>query len=963
MKTPPLFLAALFAGAVSGPGSASGQVTTSVAPTAPADAAVQLTPFTVTSEKDVGYQAANTLAGSRMNTSLKDTAASISILTAEFIKDVGALDLTEAIRFGNNVELELPDGNAAFEFFRTFVIRGQASTVARNYFRWKLPTNTFNIERIEEARGPNSILFGIASAGGLLNTTTKQASTSQSFRKAQLVYGIYDLRRASIDLNQASFNGKLGVRVNAVTSKEQAYQHYVANEDNRGHLAVKYDVLPNTIVRAEYEKGKTFRTAADNTEIGDNVLRWFDAGRPVQRFTATNNALGVTVNSATTTSLSLNLVDDGRGGLTNFDARGQAISQAASSGLIIGHREIVDNNRYQASLGGPSQSQESAFDTYSISVDQKLWKNTYLQLAYNHQQYDFEAWQASNPTGMKGDPNQFLRDGVTPNPHAGELYFETYWTNRIRKEKSDNLRFTASQDLNLGKWGEYRLAALAEREERTFLNLATNEAWVDPAASNRGAFAANPNASGNRVLRRHYVRLGDQSTYFASPQHPGPDGGFITGMVDPSNPARRLNTRMTPSGGGIFDDPTEQDSYLLAAQAYFLKRKLVFAGGYRLDTLYLHEGPRNVQDPVTLDFIIDNDDSRQTHRTLDSSTKTFGTVYHVLPWISVRYNRSDSIELANTGVRLMPKLDASGYPIGGTSRVGDNPKGKGQDYGIDLNLLDGKIYVRATRFSTTRAGAQGFVYGGTVDNPTVLSDRVLGQLVTNGLISSAEREKRRLTSGGYEFDVESTGYEYSVVANPTKSWRLQVNYSTSNPVSSNIAPEIKAWAASELPFYRTFDQNLLVTSVGTTLAAEIARWELAHKINQSVDGVGTAGNRKEKISAVTNYSFRDGFLKGFRIGGAVQHQGKQVTAATTSGSVIYGNSFTRADAWAGYSFGRATRIKFLKNLDLQLNVYNVLNQTDPLQTRPADPNAAVIVFNRLAPQLPTSWRISADLSF
>lgn len=116
------FLLAAMAG-----GTAFGQsvVPPSGVAAAAKEEAVELTPFTVTSDKDVGYQAANTLAGSRMNTSLKDTAASISILTEEFIKDVGAMDLNEAIRFGNNVEMELPDGNASFEFFRTFVIRGQ----------------------------------------------------------------------------------------------------------------------------------------------------------------------------------------------------------------------------------------------------------------------------------------------------------------------------------------------------------------------------------------------------------------------------------------------------------------------------------------------------------------------------------------------------------------------------------------------------------------------------------------------------------------------------------------------------------------------------------------------------------------------------------------------------------------------------------------------------------------------
>lgn len=924
----------------------------------PAGETVQLTPFEVTSEKDVGYQAANTLAGSRMNTSLKDTAASLSILTEEFIKDIGALDLTQAIAFGNNVELELPDGNAAFEFFNTFLIRGQAATVARNYFRWKLPTNTFNVERIEEARGPNSILFGIASAGGLISTSTKQAHANRTFRKAQLVYGSYDLRRASLDVNQAAFNGRFGVRLNAVTSKEQAYQHYAGAEDNRGHVALKYDPTRSTVIRAEYEKGKTFRVAADNTEVGDNVMRWFNAGRPL--VSATGTATGVTRNN-TAANLAVNLVDDGRNNLTNLDARSQVITQADTSALITDPR-IIDHVNYRASLGGPSQSQASRFDTYTVSVDQKLGRATFLQLAFNHQSYDFEAWQASNPTGMKGDPNQFLRDG-TPNPNAGRLYFETYWTNRIRNEDSDNLRFTVSQELNLGRWGEYRVAGLAEREERTFFNQGSNEAWIDET-TNRGAFAAAPNASANRVLRRHYVTLLDQATYFASSQHPGRTSGLVSGMVDPGNPARRLKTRFVASGSGAFDDPSEQDSYLLAAQAFYFGRRLVLAGGYRADTLYLHEGARGIIDPVTQEFIIDNVNNPRTHRTLDATTRTYGAVFHVLPWLSLRYNRSNSIELANTGVRLMPRLDASGYPIGATARIGDNPKGEGEDYGVDLSLLDGKVFVRATRFSTTRAGAQGFVYGGTVDNPTVFSDRVLGQLATNGLITAAERERRRINSGGYTFDVASTGYEFSVTANPTKNWRLQANYSISNPVSDNIAPEIQAWAASEIPFYKRFDQNLLITSVGTTLAAEIARWELANQVNRSVEGVGTAGTRKEKVSAVTRYAFSEGRLRGLHVGATVRHQGKQVIAYSTSRQqVIYGNSFTRADAFLGYTFGRAVSLKFLRGLGLQLNVQNVLDDHEPLSTRVADPNAARLDVNRMAPQLPLTWRLSADVTF
>ncbi|MBI5767895.1 MAG: hypothetical protein HZA93_08870 [Verrucomicrobia bacterium] len=943
---------------------ASGQ-TAGPAPAAAAgpsrESPVELSPFIVSSEQDQGYQAANTLAGSRLNTALKDTPAALSILTEEFIKDVGALNLTQAIAFGNNVELELPDGNAAFEFFNTFLIRGQAASVARNYFLWRLPTNTFNVERIEEARGPNSILFGIASAGGLLNVSTKQALTHRNFRKAQLVYGIYDLRRASFDLNQTSFNGRLGVRVNGVADRSQAYQHYVFNEDTRGHVAVKYNFRPETVVRAEYEKGRTFRNTADNQEIGDNLLQWYNNGRTVQRVTATNNALGITLNSATSGNLSVNLVDDGRGGVINFDARGLGVTQGLSSAGLVTDPALVDSVNYRVSLGGASQTQRSNFDTYSVSLDQKFGKNINVQLALNHQEYVFEAWQASAPTGLKGDPNQFLRDG-TANPNAGRLYFETYWTQRHRREKSDNYRLTASHELNLGKWGEYRAAGLANREVRNLYQEGDNEAWI-AEATNGGAYNASPSAGANRVLRRHYITVGDQATYYASPQHPTGASGFIKGMVDPSNPTRTLKTRMTPSSGSLLDDPTEQDSYLLAAQAYYFKRRLVLAGGYRTDTLYLHEGRRSVTN-TTGDFIIDNVNNPRTNRTLDAKTKTLGTVVHVLPWLSLRYNRSNSVELANTGVRLMPNLDAAGLPIGNTSRVGDNPKGEGKDYGFDLNLLDGRLHVRATRFSTTRAGAQGFTYGGTVDNPTVLSNRVLDQLQTNGLITTAVREAHRINSGGSTFSVASTGYEVSVTANLTKQWRLQGNYSTSDPVSSDIAPEIQEWAAKEIPFFQKFDQNLIITSVNTTLAAEIARWRASNQTNLSVAGVGTIGTRKEKASVVSRYSFGEGALKGFYVGATARHQSKMVIGySATRKQVIYGNSFTRADAFLGYNFGRSERLKFLKNASVQLNVTNVLDQHDPLITRPVNADAAIVAYNRMAPQLPLAWQLTADLSF
>src|ERR1017187_2188074 len=51
---------------------------------------VSLSPFTVSSEEDHGYEASSTLAGTRMKTNLKDIASSISVVTKEFLQDTRA---------------------------------------------------------------------------------------------------------------------------------------------------------------------------------------------------------------------------------------------------------------------------------------------------------------------------------------------------------------------------------------------------------------------------------------------------------------------------------------------------------------------------------------------------------------------------------------------------------------------------------------------------------------------------------------------------------------------------------------------------------------------------------------------------------------------------------------------------------------------------------------------------------
>src|SRR5438105_4762434 len=58
--------------------------------------AVVLNAFTVNTDKDTGYQAADSLVGGRISANVLKTPADQTILTREFLDDIGALSYAEA---------------------------------------------------------------------------------------------------------------------------------------------------------------------------------------------------------------------------------------------------------------------------------------------------------------------------------------------------------------------------------------------------------------------------------------------------------------------------------------------------------------------------------------------------------------------------------------------------------------------------------------------------------------------------------------------------------------------------------------------------------------------------------------------------------------------------------------------------------------------------------------------------
>ena len=273
---------------------------------------IQLSPFEVSSNSDVGYQATDTLSGSRMNTPLKDIAASISVFTEEFIKDINATDLKEVMAYANNFQPDLDDagsfgdnssGNSVMgSALGSNRVRGLPVDIARNYFKWQNSTDTYNIGRVEDARGPNSVLFGIGNAGGIINVTTKQAMLKRPIREISLSGGSFSSWRATLDVNQP-LGDKVAVRFNAMANRTRYLEPYRYSESRRAHLAAKYEITPWLTARVEYEKGEVEANSGRLTGVFDSVVPWLNAGRPLFAATAPNSAFAG-LGSRISTSLS-----------------------------------------------------------------------------------------------------------------------------------------------------------------------------------------------------------------------------------------------------------------------------------------------------------------------------------------------------------------------------------------------------------------------------------------------------------------------------------------------------------------------------------------------------------------------------------------------------------------------------------------------------------------------------------
>ena len=263
---------------------------------------IELSPFEVDASSEVGYRATSTLAGSRLNTDLRDVAASVAVLTTEFLDDIGATNIETAFAYVAGVETalntdtserggsgELQDSNINTQPGNNRVRGLSRADVTRDFFEiGNANLDRYNVQRIELVRGPNSILFGLGSPAGIINYTTKKATLGREINEVSVQVDNYGSYRTTFDFNRA-IGDKLAVRVMALTENTKSQFDTSFDEDNRITASVLFQPFKGTSLRYSWEKTENNARRPNYSLPIDNISHWMASGRPTWDIRDPNN--------------------------------------------------------------------------------------------------------------------------------------------------------------------------------------------------------------------------------------------------------------------------------------------------------------------------------------------------------------------------------------------------------------------------------------------------------------------------------------------------------------------------------------------------------------------------------------------------------------------------------------------------------------------------------------------------
>jgi len=835
-------------------GIASAQSTTPESPSESTDEAVVLSPFKVNSERDVGFVAASALAGGRLATDLKDTPAAYSVLTRDFIDALNLTSLTEAQQWSPSYN-EIEDDGRQNQFGSGESGRRTWRGVTGNqqqieFFQVYYDYDSYNLERFDFARGPNSILFGSGSMGGTANALYKRAQTHKQFGSVQVAAGSWENYRATVDLNQP-INDKLAIRFNAMWDRSKTWRDMEYFNRKGATLALTARPWKGGELRVTGDIGEYHRNASLTT-LGDGVSGW-DGVTVFSGPGVASNPKGVTVYGANTYTYSPSTLN---GTVINYAGYAQtlggnnAVNVPIGGALVNGSTAGYATNPILDAISRPANAFDKAIanskfripgrefttthegDTWDsefhnllVSFDQAVGDHLFLGISGS----DAKGLNRTDYTIVRGlnnvfiDINQTLPGGGT-NPNFLTPYSESPRDYDEVGRTGRNYRASAALIFENTKFGSYRLNLEAGDSEFKSTRAKYRMQVKDPL-----------------VLPRNWITgILRYRTYWGGPQTFEPGiGTFDFGtqpFVDPvgGNRSMPVGMLLDSSRPGETIITTDDYRYYQAAfSAKVLKERIHLLAAIRRDEfasgtdhmLLRGDQPDNwdglniIYRPPPPDDYYSLPDVRprvgnstnnprlpgfENQRYKDDysvpvtegsiDTMSMGAVGHVTKAISLFANYAETWSPPTKDLRI--NFDRFEPVVS-----------EGWDAGIRFSLYDDRINFSASRYESEQTNLAVGTGTGTGGLSTSLPNafnalantNVLGDLSPDGmnkrglgLVPSVYSDTAARTSEGYEFEI---------VANVTPAWRILGNISFLDAVQGEGYADTRAYIETNNPVF------------------------------------------------------------------------------------------------------------------------------------------------------------------
>jgi iron complex outermembrane receptor protein len=935
--------------------------TAPTAPSAPAVSAkeevVTLSPFEVSTTQDTGYAGQDTLSGSRLRTNLRDVAAAISPMTAEFLRDIAATNLENAIEYGMGTRMETDDARAAGpvadgynDGIRSIRIRGlPGGARSINFFDAPGEVDMYMTDRVEVSRGPNSILFGFGSPAGKINIATKQALTDRNAYSLSNRVDSWGGSRWVADANVAPIRNTLALRTVLLQGREQSWRKAGHNDQDRIFLTAKWRIDQRTTLRAEAEYGKINRAVPRPFWGNDLRSLWEQNGRPIFNNFGANYQPGVAFTPGAAGTPGTPLRDTGATAVTGVQERSsgdwvvvsdrfaaaQNFRQFTTAERPVGPlRSDFDMGRRfpEAALEGNWISGRFAVSNVSAFFQRELVRDLNLEVAVNRQSlrrniHNDLQWDLY---GIAADTNRYLPNGQL-RPAADTYYFEMSPNIIFSRSHTDQQRVTLSYEKTVREWARLRVAGLGERVQTDSIGGNRQLSWLKgPGIASGGAFNATPENAANKVYHRYYLR---DLSVLNDPNYRIPAPYTLSGPIPYQDPRTGAVTNLyvhEVERAQSVASPIARDTgaYMGVAQAFLFKDRLVATYGYRRDRVKNWLGLA-VRDPAA-EAITPNsgvwlpvDAKSKTPTIYSGHTNTLGGVFHLTRWLSAFANTSSSLGtpsinfVAPKNVNQTTGADLTPAPSGETT-----------DYGLKLSLLQNRVFVTATRYHTiskNEFGGSGFNKTNIVNIWTALANSTI--LPANEAAFAQTQIQVMNQVNGTAQDSESKGYELEIVGKPLANWSVSVNYSNNETLRSNIGREYRAYLDAWKPYWKKYS-TLSITQNATQPRPQFAPsstdWRSPAEaaatgafvlnndsINESIaaaeqaffdnphiyEGMRFVGDPLHNVNFRTRYDFSSGALKGLSVGGGTRMRWGRVAGAKVDYSVPAGTDFT--DTWNG----------------------------------------------------------------